>query len=88
MARRAGRLRPPARNVRQLAKLAAKMNNHLSPSKFAIVAPGNEAFGLGRMFQTYRSLTAQSTKTVGVFRSLAEAFTFLGDRKSPDIETR
>ena len=65
-------------NIRQLAELGADMDNPFMPSKLAILAPGDEAFGLGRMYQTHRSLAAGATKSVGVFRSRAEAFAFLG----------
>ena len=69
---------PSHDDIQQLAELAADMDNPFTPTKFAIVAPGNEAFGLARMFQTYRSLAVGGTKTVGVFRTRAEAFDFLG----------
>jgi hypothetical protein len=41
------------------------------------VAPGDYAFGLGRMYESYRRMEGRSTKQVGVFRSLAEAMAFL-----------
>ena len=65
-------------NVRNLANVAAKMDNKSSSSKFAIVAPGDVAFGLGRVFQTYRNTAEGGTKEVGVFRSSEEAYAFLG----------
>jgi len=64
--------------VQQLAKVSAGMDAPSSTSKFAIVAPDDVAFGLGRMYQTYRSLDKRSTKEVGVFRSWNEALAFLG----------
>jgi hypothetical protein len=63
--------------IKQLAELAASMDTTKSQSKFAIVAPGDYAFGLGRMYESYRRLEGRSTKQVGVFRSLAEAVAFL-----------
>jgi hypothetical protein len=69
---------PSRDNMQQLAELAAGMDNPFTPSKFAIVAPGDEAFGLARMYQTYRSMVDGGNKTVGVFRTRAEAFAFLG----------
>jgi hypothetical protein len=65
-------------NMRQLAELAASMDAIGQSSKFAIVATSDEAFGLGRMYETYRRLEDRSTKQVGVFRSLSEAHAFLG----------
>ena len=69
--------------VRELAKLSAGMDAHSSASKFAIVAPTAEAFGLGRMYETYRGLDERSTKEVRVFRSLEEALEFLGETNPP-----
>src|SRR5262249_8448911 len=58
---------PSADRVRELAKLSANMDAAMN-SKFAIVAPATLAYGLGRMFQTYRAMETRSTKEVGVFR--------------------
>ena len=66
------------RKVKDLASLSADMDSPATPSRFAIVAPRNEAFGLARMYETYRRLESKSTKQVGVFRSLEEAMKFLG----------
>ncbi len=63
--------------IRELAKLSAGMDSRSSASRFAIVAPTGEAFGLARMYQTYRSMEDRSTKQVGVFRTLEEALAFL-----------
>jgi hypothetical protein len=63
--------------IKQLAELSASMDTTAAQSKFAIVAPGDYAFGLGRMYESYRRLEGRSTKRVGVFRSHAEAMAFL-----------
>src|SRR5262245_53934509 len=55
---------PSTEKVRELASLSTVMDGG-RPSKFAIVAPQNLAFGLGRMYQTYRSLEGFGTKEVG-----------------------
>jgi hypothetical protein len=68
-------------HVRELAELSAGMDSRSSSSRFAIVAPTGEAFGLGRMYEAYRSLDERSTKEVGVFRTLEEALAFLDGRK-------
>jgi hypothetical protein len=68
---------PSIERVRDLAKLSASMDVDKSGSKFAIVAPADLAFGLGRMYEMYRDLQSQSTKQVGVFRTLKEAWEFL-----------
>jgi hypothetical protein len=64
--------------LRQLAGLAASMDREGPSTKFAIVAPSDEAFGLGRMYEAYRRLEDRSLKQVGVFRSMDEARAFLG----------
>ena len=69
---------PSIGGVRDLAKFSARMDTPSLSSRFAIVAPTDLAFGLGRMYEAYRSLDGRSTKQVGVFRSLAEALAFLG----------
>jgi hypothetical protein len=68
--------------VRELATRSAEMDGDSPPSRFAIVAPTGEAFGLGRMYQTYRSLDQRSKKEVGVFRTLEEALAFLKGTQS------
>ena len=69
---------PSPERVRELAELSAKMDWDAGTTKFAIVAPATLAYGLGRMFQTYRAMEKRSTKEVGVFRTQREAFEFLG----------
>ena len=66
-------------NIQQLAELAASMDAG-SPraTKMAIVAPQDLVFGLGRMFDAYRSADRRSSKEVRVFRTIAEAMAFLG----------
>ena len=68
---------PSAERIRDLAKLSAEMDNPVSRSRLAIVASGDFAFGLGRMFQAYRHLESSSTKEVGVFRTMEDALAFL-----------
>jgi hypothetical protein len=71
---------PPVERVQQLALLSSSMDSEVA-SKFAIVAPQDVAFGLGRMYETYRGMEQRSTKKVGVFRSLGEALAFLGTER-------
>jgi len=68
---------PAGDNFRALAALSAAMDPAETPSKFAIVAGEELAFGLGRMYQTYRELDPKSTKEVRVFRTLTEAMAYL-----------
>jgi hypothetical protein len=73
------RIIPPSRgSVRDLASFAALMDPPDFLSKFAIVAPQDLAFGIGRMFESYRELDERSTKQVAVFRSMQPALAWLG----------
>lgn len=69
---------PSATRVRELAELAARMDGGSQPAKFAIFAPSDLAYGLGRMFESFRDVVPHGTKRVGVFRSMEEALAFLG----------
>ena len=74
---------PVAGRVRDLAHLSAGMDGPATPgTKFAIYAPTDETYGLGRMYQTYRELQDGSSKEVGVFRTFDEALAFLGVKRS------
>jgi hypothetical protein len=68
---------PSTDRVRDLASLAVGMDATHGNSKLAIVAPGDLAFALGRMFQTTRGLDPRSTTEVGVFRTMEDAAAFL-----------
>jgi hypothetical protein len=74
---------PKTERIRELAKLAASMDVKGSASRMAIVASEDHAYGLGRMFQTFRELDPRSTKEVGVFRTMAEALAYLNITIAP-----
>ena len=76
---------PSVRRVQDLASLAARMDDATTPSKFAIVAPTDIAFGLGRMYQTFRESQQRSTKDVGVFRTLNDASAYLELDTAPTL---
>jgi hypothetical protein len=69
---------PSVEEIRKLVRLAVSMDPPDLPSRFAIVAPTESIFGLARMYEAYRGLQTQSTKTVTVFKTLQEALDFLG----------
>jgi hypothetical protein len=69
---------PSIDRVLELSSVSAAMDAAQEKSRFAIVAPDDLAFGLGRMYQAYRGLDQRSTKRVGVFRTLDQALAFLG----------
>ena len=76
---------PSTERIEELATLSARMDWHSSPSRFAILAPGDLAYGLGRMLQNFRELQEQSAKRVGVFRTLGEALEFLALTELPEM---
>jgi len=69
---------PYAERVQDLAHLSVSMDTRYRASQLAVIAPSDAAFGIGRMYQTYRELDPHSTKQVGVFRTREEALAFLG----------
>jgi hypothetical protein len=69
---------PTPHGVAMLARESAAMDDPTRRSKFAVVAPQDLAYGLGRMYQTHRSLESNSTKDVRVFRTMREALEYLG----------
>lgn len=77
-------VRPSVERIQDLARFSAAMDVRSPKSKFAIVAPNDLAFGLGRMYGAHRDMDPRSTKRVAVFRSLAEALAFLNDGGEAD----
>ncbi len=69
---------PTTERIKELASLAAGMDLPGSASKFAIVATDEIAASLGQFFGAYRQLDARSTKEVSTFKSMADAFAWLG----------
>jgi hypothetical protein len=67
---------PSGERMKTLVDLSAEMDP-AAASKFAIVAPGDFAFGLARMYATYRAMDQRSTKEVRVFRSMNDAVAWL-----------
>lgn len=64
--------------VMELAWFSARMDTPSKRFRFAIVAPQDSAFALGRMYESYRNLDDRSVKQVAVFRTMAEGLAFLG----------
>lgn len=69
---------PSTARIRQLAEVASKMESSNSTSRFAILAPSDEAYGYGRMFQAFRAYQDGGTRNVEVFRTAEEVLVFLG----------
>ena len=72
---------PSVERLKALAEKSAGMDT-ASSSRLAIIAPAPLAYGLGRMYETYRGMDARSTKQVGVFRARDRALEYLG-RSAP-----
>lgn len=64
---------PSGERVGDLAKYSAAMDGPARSGRVAIVAPGDEAYGLGRMYQANRAMQPGSRVEVAVFRGRAEA---------------
>ena len=69
---------PSADAMRELAALAAGMDDPTVKTKFAIVATSAYAYGFARMYATYRALDPRSTRAVSVFRTVEDAMAWLG----------
>ena len=69
---------PSPDSVHALAALAASMDPPAVRSKFAIIAPDDLAYGLGRMYQTHRGLAGGPRKEVAVFRTVRDGLAWLG----------
>lgn len=69
---------PSADAMREMASLAASMDDPGVKTRFAIVATSAVAYGLARMYATYRALDPRSTRAISVFRSVDEAMAWLG----------
>jgi hypothetical protein len=68
---------PSTDTVRQLVDLAAQKDVPDIRSRVAIVAATNHAYGLARMYQTYRELDPRTNRDIEVFRTLAAARAYL-----------
>ena len=71
---------PSSLRARDLAAVAARMDPPGSASRLAIVAPADFAYGLARMYASYRELQAGGSKRVRVFRAMADAKAWLEER--------
>lgn len=77
---------PSPATIQALASLSATMDQPASHSKFAIIAPDDLAYGLGRMYQTHRSLMPNSAKEVAVFRTIEAGLQWLDVQPPPPSE--
>ena len=68
------------KKVGELAERSAALDNSTT-GRMAIVAPTYGAFGLARMYQTYRGLQPSSKKKIAVLRSFEEAVKWLMEQR-------
>jgi len=74
--------------MRELASLSAEADPPAGGGRFAIVAPHDLTFGVGRMYQAHRGLNEQSTKEVAEFRERDAALRWLaGEEPEPGAAT-
>lgn len=62
----------------ELAQRASQSDSRQKPGRLAIVGTSDLHFGVGRMYQTHRSLVPGGNKEVRVFRQREEALRWLG----------
>jgi hypothetical protein len=65
------------RNMKALAQLAVQADDPAQPTRLAIIARQDLHFGLGRMYESYRSMQPKHTRQVSVFRSKEDALRWL-----------
>lgn len=63
--------------LRALADLASSLDVPGTAPRLAIVAPQDFAYGLARMYATFRTMQPRGGKTVQVFRSMQAALDWL-----------
>jgi hypothetical protein len=68
---------PSFQRVKDLASLSAEMDPRHPPGRFAIIAPGDVAYMLGRLFKGVRALLPGATRELGVFRTEEQAEAWL-----------
>jgi len=73
---------PSTDRVRQLAELSARMDSAW-PARLAIIAPGDHAYGLARMYAALREMSPGATRQVLVFRTRQAALAWLGIEEFP-----
>lgn len=75
------------RQVSELAEHAASMDSQ-KDTLLAIVAPDYGAYGLARMYQTFRGLQSKGRKKVEVFRSFDEASLWIAKERLSASQSR
>jgi len=66
--------------ISELAKLSAKMDDNTISTKLAIVASDTFLYGMGRLYEAFRTVNPKSTKKVSVFRTMQEAIEWIEEK--------
>jgi len=74
--------------ITKLASIAANRDLKGIKTKLAIIVCIPLAYGLGRMYEIYRSLVPNSFKEVGVFKNYQDALAWLNYGADPDAVRR
>jgi len=67
----------------ELSRIARKTDRKDIPSRLAVLVSSSLAFGLARMYITYRNLEPGSHKTLKVFKNRADALAWLIESPAP-----
>jgi hypothetical protein len=70
--------------VRILVQKAAAMDVQGVKTKLAIIVSIPVAYGLGRMYEMYRSLVPNNSKEVRVFKNYRDALEWINNTDKPD----
>jgi hypothetical protein len=68
--------------MKALAQLAVQADDPAQTSRLAIIARQDLHFGLGRMYESYRSMQPKHTRQVSVFRTRQEALHWLSQERT------
>jgi len=66
--------------ISELAKLSASMDDKAISTKLAIVASDTFLYGMGRLYEAFRTVNPKSTKKVSVFRTMQEAIEWIEEK--------
>lgn len=70
----ASKIKLTTKGLNTLGKLASKTDPNQPNKKLAIIVNSNLAFGLARMYVTYRSFSKKANKIIRIFKNEKDAF--------------
>jgi hypothetical protein len=66
-----------AEGLRRLVEIAVKTDSQRVKTRLAIIVTSTVAYGLARMYQTYRSLVPSASKEVRIFKNYGDALMWI-----------